>query len=89
MSLDTPKTNIFTEYEMTQEEQQNGQIYSSNQLAVLKNLRALTAQQRLALAYDPIKHDEFIQNEAFLKGQLAILEVLISTHEETLAELAP
>lgn len=88
MSIDNIKPNVFTEYELTLEEQQLGSVFSGNQLAVLKNLLANAVQQRLRLDFTPTDVIGFAQNEALIKGQISILEFLIDTHESTMAELA-
>lgn len=70
-------SSTFTRYELTPTEQSSGRILNDSQLGVIHNLRTDIAEQKLNLAMDPEKVSSFIQEEAFLKGQLDILTHLI------------
>ena len=75
-------SSTFTKYELTASEQQSGQILNDAQLGVLHNLRTDIAEQKLNLEFVPDKPGEFIQQEAFLAGQLKVLGYLIDNSAE-------
>lgn len=69
----------FTAFALTEEDTLEGSIYTSLQTKVLQNMLAAVAESKLALEYDVTNPSSFIQQEAFLAGQLAILRQLIDT----------
>lgn len=71
----------FTRFELTQEEVKTGAVLNTVQLAVLQNYRADVAEQKLNLSVDTADVNKFIQEEAFLKGQLLAIQYLIDTSE--------
>lgn len=88
MSADTPINTVFTTYDLDETEQLTGTVYSSNQLAVLRNKLSETVQQKLRLVFDPANVMKYTQDEAFLTGQISILEFLLDAHAEALVEIA-
>lgn len=55
----------------------NGQILNSLQKAVIQNSRAEIATQKLNLVFTPNDVLSYTQQEAYLKGQLDILQNLL------------
>lgn len=78
----TLKTNTFTAYEFSDRELLSGSILSGEQKNVIQNELANIAEQRLNIDYDPEKPLAFVQQEAFLKGQISILRVMLLRSEE-------
>jgi len=69
--------NAFTSYQLTNEEELAGHILNFNQAAVLQNERAQVAESRLNVDFDPQNPVKFAQDEAFLKGQLSVYNLLL------------
>lgn len=72
----------FTKIAISVEDEQLGLALSTNTLAVLQNLRAQIAEEKLHLVLDPSKLHEYAQQEAHLRGQLDILSYLINAADE-------
>ena len=77
-----PSNNTFSTYKLTEEEQRNGSILSSLTVAVIQNLRSGIAEEKIRLTIDPNNTLSFIQQEAYLRGQLDILTYLLDTNDE-------
>lgn len=78
----TQKPNTFTSYELTTRETLSGSILTGEQKQVLQNQLSEIAEQRLNTDYDPEKPLAFVQQEAFLKGQISILRVMLLRSDE-------
>ena len=68
----------FTVWELTEEEQLVGSIFTETQKFVLQNLQAQAAEEKLTLTFDPVNPSIFIQREAELQGQIGILDLLLA-----------
>lgn len=81
--------NPFQVVELGQEDEANGQILNSLQKAVLQNQRAEIATQKLNLVFTPNDVLSYTQQEAYLKGQLDLIQHLLdlSAASEELAAL--
>ena len=73
--------STFTKFELTHAEQCLGEVFSSLNLAVIKNLRCSIAEQKLNLIFNPDNLIDFAQQTAFLQGQLDILQHLVDCSE--------
>ena len=80
----TQKTNSFTSYDLTDKEVLQGSIFTELQLQVLQNHLASYAEEKIALDYDPTKHEQFLQDEASLKAKIELLTYLIETSSASL-----
>lgn len=69
--------SIFTRFELTAQEQITGRIFNDTQLGIMQTLRADAVEQRVNLDFTPNDVLGFTQQEAFLKGQIALLTNLI------------
>jgi len=70
--------NSFTSFDLTEDELKEGQKLTALQKQVIQNSRASIAEGILALKMDPSNQLEFVQNEAYLKGQLeSYMHILI------------
>jgi hypothetical protein len=67
----------FNRYEMTEDEQRAGQALSLSNQAVIQNLIATIAEEKLHLVLDANNITAYAQNEAYLRGQLDILRHLL------------
>ena len=68
----------FNRYEMTEEESQRGSLLTLSNQAVIQNLIAEKAEAKLSLQVDTQNLNAFIQEEAYLKGQIEILQFLLN-----------
>jgi len=73
----------FTYYQLTDREVLAGSILTSDQKAVIQNELAQAADNKLNLDFDPLNPTKFAQDEAFLKGQMSILRVLLLRSDES------
>lgn len=78
----------LTKYELTEQEELQGSILTELQRCKLQNLKADIAQNRLNLEFDVTNTLKFAQDEALLKGQLQIIDLLMYAHEEALIVLS-
>jgi hypothetical protein len=69
--------NSFSTYELTEEEESNGSIFTEDQLRVLQNKLAEVAEEKIALEFDPSEPLLFQQQEAYKRGQLDMLRYLL------------
>jgi hypothetical protein len=67
----------FEQFNLSLEETAIASRFTDIQLAYLKNLRTEAINDRLALKVDPEHLQDFIQNEAYLKGKIEVLSTLI------------
>jgi hypothetical protein len=67
----------FTRVEMTPEEQATGAVLTSLNHAVIQNMIADIAEEKLALKFTPNDIHTYTQQEAHLAGQLDILKYLL------------
>lgn len=80
--------NIFDTYEHTEQEQIASSIFSQTNLEYLHNQRTAIAQQKLLLVYDTTNPSAFVQEDAYLRGQLDILSYLIDSSEAATSAVA-
>lgn len=81
------KINQFTEYELTEQEQLAGAIFTENNLMVLQNLRSQQSSSILQMEVNPSDYPAYVQQEAFARGQLAMLDFILENHIQCLAEI--
>ena len=73
----TPKATSFTRIELTEEETLSGFSFTPLNQAVIQNLIADIAEEKLTLKFTPNDVLSYTQQEASLAGQLDILKYLI------------
>jgi hypothetical protein len=73
----TMKTSSFTFWELTEEEEAEGRKFTETQTHVLQNQLAICAEEKLALEYDTNNLMEFVVQDAFKQGQIALLRYLL------------
>lgn len=69
--------NTFTQFQLTEQEQLSGTLLSNEQKMFIQTEISKLAEQRLALAPNPESYAEFIQQEAYLKGQIDSYKYLL------------
>ena len=77
----------FSRYRLTPEEEVTGTLLSAEQTYVIQNKLVEISEQILALDYQASSPSDFLQNEAFLKGQLAFARFLLESSETIRANL--
>lgn len=85
------KLSTFSSFNQSAQEELAGSSFSTDNKQFLQNLICLTAEQIIALTPDANNYPAFIQQEAFLKGQLSGYKYLLdasAASEQTLLELA-
>jgi len=80
--------NSFTSYTLTDKEQLFGEILNLEQKMVMQNKLAAIAEERIALVPEANNYASFIQQEAFLKGQLTMLQWLLDSSIAAEAQVA-
>jgi len=76
-----PKVNTFTSYELSKEEYISGCTLNYLTLSVIQNLRSELAEEKLNLTFTPNNVLDYTQQEAYLKGQIDMLNHLLDLHE--------
>jgi len=79
--------NTFTSYNLSEQEELQGSIFTSLQLQVLQNALASVAEEKINLEYDPKHPEVFLQKEAGLQGQLATYNYLIDKSLASVEEI--
>lgn len=77
----------FTHFDLTREDTLRGSVLNLDQRQLLQNDLAQIADSRLNLDYDPESPLKFTQNEAFLKGQMSIIRVMLLRSDESELQL--
>lgn len=68
----------FTSYKFTEEEMTLARQLTPEQRCYYQTLAADAAQEKLGIMFDPYKPRLFVQQEAYLRGQIDILNMLLS-----------
>lgn len=68
--MGTHKLTTFSQFNLTEQEQLAGTILTTDQKQYIQTQLGMIAEERLALVPDPNNYADFIQKEAFLKGQM-------------------
>lgn len=71
-------TSSFITYNLTPSQVAEGSTFTSTQRFVIQNLIGAAAEEKIALTFDPLNPNSFIQREAELMGQIGILKYLLS-----------
>lgn len=79
MLIDT--TSSFVKYTLTESERKAGSHFAPEQKAVIQNMIADIAEEKISLTYDPDHPLQFTQREAELTGQIGILKYLLELHK--------
>ena len=83
--MSTLVPNSFSTYSLTAEELAVGSQLTELNLRVIQSLISESAEEKLALKYDPQNPLAFVQREAELQGQIGVLKYLVAQHQENLS----
>lgn len=72
----------FGEYQLSDTERLQGSVLTVSQKIVLQNELAMVANNRVNLDFDALNPTKFAQDEAFLKGQMSIIRVMLLRSDE-------
>lgn len=72
----------FVKYDMTADEFKAGCHFSPESRALIQNIIADSAEEKIGLAYDPSEPLRFAQAEAELQGKIGILKYLLSLESQ-------
>lgn len=75
--------NTFASFELSQSEEEAGQILNVHQKMVIQNKMSETAIQKLNLVYDPKDPADFEQQISYLQGQLDVLNWQLDSSSAT------
>lgn len=79
-------SNSFTQYLLTEQEQIVGCALNQEQTMLIQNDLSLISQQKLQLEVDPNNYAAYVQQEAFLAGQIKILSHLLDRSEASIRQ---
>lgn len=69
--------NMFTSWELSEEEEIQGSILTITQAQLIQNLLASIAAEKNSLLFNVNDPQSFIQQEASLRGQMDILQYIL------------
>lgn len=73
--------NSFSQFSLTPEEQTAGELLTTTQVQVIRNLLAGEALKRIALTFDPTQPMQFAQAEAEIQGAIGAYTYLLEASE--------
>ena len=76
-----PIENKYSQTQLTPAEELQARQFTDLQLALLRNEYCVRRDQRLGMTFDPLAAHEFIQQEAYLKGQMELIDFLLTVPE--------
>jgi hypothetical protein len=79
--------NTFTSYQQTDSELIRAMTLSPEQQQFLQTQIAKIAEERIALTPDPVNYAAFIQQEAYLKGQIDFVKYLLDCHTDAINKI--
>jgi hypothetical protein len=77
----------FTHWNLSKQEVLQGSILNQSQKQLLQNELATIGEQIVNLEYDPDKPLDFVQNDAHLKGQMAVIRYMLLRSDESEQQL--
>lgn len=80
--MGTRIVNTFTTFELTPEEERNGNLLSPHHKMVLQNRRSMYAQERMNMELDLKDAEAFLGQEAYLKGKMDLITELLDSSEQ-------
>lgn len=76
-----------SKFYLTPEEELQSALLNELQICGIQNQLADSVNDRLALDFDPLNPVVFAQNEAFLKGKIAVLTWLLDSNDDAINRL--
>lgn len=80
-------TNSFSQWELSERENIEGQMLSFNQKCVIQNIIASLAKEKIDLTYDLKDTPTYWQREAELQGQILILSHILQCAETAASDM--
>lgn len=81
------QNSSFIKYDLTADEFLQGTHFSLENRAVMQNLIADFAEEKIGMTYDPEHPLQFQQAEAELQGKIGILKYLLSLEAQSKPEV--
>lgn len=78
----------FNRYELSNDEHRAGQALTLSNSAVIQNLIAEKAEAKIGLVLDTKDINSYMQNEAYLRGQIDILNYLLACNAALSLEIS-
>lgn len=78
----------FQAYKLTADELQAARTLTTEQRAYYQTLLSDAAEEKLGIMLDPYKPLEFTQREAYLRGQIDILNMILDTSDSKITRPA-
>jgi len=72
---------------MTEDEQLQSSVLNLNQVQNIKSQIAILAEQKIAIEPNAAEFNSYIQNEAYLRGQITSLTYLLDASEAAVTAL--
>lgn len=77
----------FTHWNLSTQEVLQGSVLNQSQKQLLQNELATIGEQIVNLEYNPDRPLEFVQNDAHLKGQMAVIRYMLMRSDESEQQL--
>lgn len=74
--------SLFTQFNLSEQEELQGGLLTITQKQLIQNDRANTVQQIMNLVLDPANPQDFVQQDAYLKAQLATFTFMLDRSED-------
>tara|TARA_R110000744_G_scaffold372015_2_gene483372 strand:+ start:10101 stop:10397 length:297 start_codon:yes stop_codon:yes gene_type:complete len=71
----------FSFYDLTEEEELQGQILTVTQAHVIQNQLATCAEEKLMIKFTPESQQQFVQEDSYKQGQIDILKYILTMSE--------
>ena len=74
---------LFTRFNLSPTEEKDGSTFNAFQIAWLHNIRADKVAALISLSFTPDNIVQYAQDEAYITGQIQLLDTLLSTESES------
>lgn len=74
--------SLFTQFTLSDLEELQGGLLTITQKQVIQNDRAHVVQQIMNLVFDPLKPQDFAQQDAYMKAQLSTFTFMLDRSED-------
>lgn len=82
-----PQVNNFTTYDFTDDELIEACKLTHLQKAFIQHQKGLLAIEKVEMKFDPLKQQDFLQNEAYVAGQIAAYDFLLGNADIALEKI--
>jgi len=81
------RDNEFSSYTLTDEEELQGSLLTVTQRQVMQNQLSAAVSEKITLEFDTDKPDKFMQQEAYKRGQIDILNFILASSDAAEEEI--